>query len=51
MATQDEQKGRWKIAGGNTNPKKGQEAVQRSQILQFAGYLAKETQDVTLMGF
>ena len=51
MATQNEQKGRWKTAGGNTNPRMGQEAVQWSQIPQFSGYLAKETQDVTLMGF
>ena len=27
MATQDEQKGRWKTAGGNTNPRKRKEAV------------------------
>ena len=27
MATQDEQKGRWKTAGGNANPRKRKEAV------------------------
>ena len=32
MTTQDEQKGRWKTAGGNTNSRTGQEAVRGLRV-------------------
>jgi len=37
MATQDEQKGRWKTTGGNTNPRTGQEAVRGLRFPRLQG--------------
>ena len=41
MATQDEQKGRWKTAGGNTNPRTGKKAVRGFRFPSLQGIWQK----------
>ena len=43
MATQDEQKGRWKTAGGNTNPRTGKKAVRGLRIPSWQGIWQRDT--------
>ena len=49
MATQNEQKGRWKIAGGNANPRMRQEAVRGLRFPSWQG-IWQRREDMTLMG-
>ena len=41
MATQDEQKGKWKTAGGNTNPRVGMKAVRGLRFPSLQGIWQK----------
>ena len=43
MATQDEQKGKWKTAGGNTNPRTGKKAVRGLRFPCLRGIWQRDT--------
>ena len=51
MATQDEQKGRWETAGGNTNPRMGQEAVRGLRFPRLQGIWQRRDTGCDLAGF
>ena len=51
MTTQDEQKERWKTAGGNTNPRTGQEAVRGLRFPIWHGIWQRRDTGCDLDGF
>ena len=51
MATQDEQKGRWKTAGGNTNPRMGKKAVRGLRFPSSQGIWQRRDTGCDLAGF
>ena len=51
MTTQDEQKERWKTAGGNTNPRTGQEAVRGLRFSTMQGIWQRRDTGCDLDGF
>ena len=51
MATQDEQKGRWKTAGGNANPRMRQEAVRGLRFPRLQGIWQRRDTGCDLAGF